>query len=119
MYAMRNQGVKVKEYDTIHQSDKSKLKWKDCKKYKDKGYIYTTCQLQADGDNLCYKMRKWNGENWYLTIPSYKKYTALDIVNMLEQIGWNNRHTTDALFDFYQENDLDLGFVKKILKNIK
>lgn len=102
----------------IQRTFTSNLKWGDCKKYKDAGYIYTTCQLQSDKDNLCYKMTCHDRKALYITIKDYKRYTAVDIMNIFIEIGWDSRHVTDALLEFYKRNGLDLGFTKKILRSI-
>lgn len=101
-------------------SNKTKLKWKEPKKYKD-DYKYPIVQIQESSSDLCFKFTPYKGANFkalYMTIENYKQYYALDIVNALEEIGFNTRHSYDAVMHFYHERDLDLGFTKKILKPI-
>lgn len=105
----------------IIRSNKTKLKWKEQKKYND-DYKYPIVQVQENDGNLCFKFTPYKGAIFkalYMTIENYKQYSALDIVNALENIGFNTRHSYDAVMHFYHEIDLDLGFTKKILKRIK
>ena len=104
--------------DNISFSRKSDLKWKGLKKYQDKGYTFPTCYIQESDGNLCFKAVRWNRENYYITIPDYKRYSALDIVNILIKYSWDSRHIIQALYDFYQENDLELGFIKPYLRSV-
>lgn len=106
----------------IEQSNKTKLKWKVPKKFKDT-YSYSTVQVQESEGNLhfkftpsmCCKVRK----PLYMTIADYTKYTALDIINALDDIGFNTRHSYDAVMQFYHDKGLDLGFATKILKDFR
>lgn len=105
----------------IIKSNKTSLKWKEPKKYKDE-YFYSIVQIQECNETLCFKFTRFKGSrlpSLYMTIENYKQYSALDIVNTLENIGFNTRHSYDAVMDFYYERDLDLGFTKKILKQIR
>lgn len=105
----------------ITKSDKSNLKWKDVPKFKD-DYNYPIVQVQESENNLYFKFTPYKGAPYkvlYMTIEDYKRYSALDIVNALDDIGFNTRHSYDAVLKFYHERDLDLGFTRKILKNIK
>lgn len=104
----------------IISSSKTKLKWKEPKKYKD-DYRYPIVQVQEIDGNLFFKFTPYKGATFkalYMTIENYKQYSALDIVNALEDIGFNTRHSYDAILQFYHERDLDLGFTRKILKQI-
>lgn len=106
----------------IIRSNKTKLKWKDIPKYKDDEYFYPIVQVQENDGNLCFKFTPYKGvifKALYMTIENYKQYSALDIVNALEDIGFNARHSYDAVMHFYNEKKMDLGFIKKILKPIK
>lgn len=107
----------------ITRSYKSKLKWKEPKKYKDDEYFYTIVQIQENGDSLCFKFTPFKSakifKKLYATIENYKQYSALDIVNALEDLGFNTRHSYDAIMQFYRDKDLDLGFTSKILKPIE
>lgn len=107
----------------IHESRKTKLKWKEPKKWKDE-YRYPIVQLQADGENLCFKFTptRYKGQivkPLYMTIESYRQYTALEVINALDDVGFNTRHSYDAVLKFYHERHLDLGFTRKILKPLK
>lgn len=105
----------------IIRSNKTKLKWKEPKKYKD-DYNYPIVQVQESDGNLCFKFTPYKGAIFkalYMTIENYKQYSALDIVNALEDIRFNARHSYDAVMHFYHEKKMDLGFIKKILKPIK
>lgn len=102
-------------------SNKTKLKWKEPKKYKD-DYKYPIVQVQESDGSLCFKFTPYKGATFkplYMTIENYKQYSALEIVNALEDIGFNTRHSYDAILQFYHERDLDLGFTRKILKQRK
>lgn len=102
-------------------SNKTKLKWKEPKKYKD-DYKYPIVQVQESDGNLCFKFTPYKGAIFkalYMTIENYKQYSAIDIVNVLESVGFNTRHSYDAVMHFYNEKKMDLGFIKKILKPIK
>lgn len=104
----------------IIRSESTKLKWKEPKKYKD-DYTYPIVQVQESDGSLCFKFTPYKGATFkplYMTIENYKKYSALEIVNALEDIGFNTRHSYDAILQFYHERNLDLGFTKKILKQI-
>lgn len=104
----------------IIRSESTKLKWKDPKKYKD-DYRYPIVQVQESDGSLCFKFTPYKGATFkplYMTIENYKQYSALEIVNALEDIGFNTRHSYDAVLQFYHERNLDLGFTKKILKQI-
>lgn len=105
----------------IIRSSKNKLKWKEPKKYKD-DYTYPIVQVQESDGDLFFKFTPYKGASskaLYMTIENYKQYSALDIVNTLEDIGFNTRHSYDAIMQFYRDKDLDLGFTSKILKPIK
>lgn len=103
----------------IIRSEKTKLKWKEPKKYKDE-YRWGICQIQEDSGNLHFKFSTGTSlKNQYMTIENYKQYTALDIINALEDIGFNTRHSYEAVMQFYKERDLEFGFIKKILKPIR
>lgn len=105
----------------IEQSNKTKLKWKESKKFKDT-YSYSTVQVQESDGNLhfkftpsmCCKVRK----PLYMTIADYTQYTALDIINALDGIGFNTRHSYDAVLHFYKEKGLRIGSTMEILKDI-
>lgn len=104
----------------IHESRKTKLKWKDVPKFKDE-YRWHVVQIQEYEDNLHFK---FSGGSIYLptiymTIENYRQYTALEVINALDDVGFNTRHSYDAVLKFYHERDLDLGFTRKILKPIK
>lgn len=104
----------------IISSNKIKLKWKEPKKYKD-DYTYPIVQVQESNGDLCFKFTPYKGATFkalYMTIENYKQYSALDIVNALEDIRFNTRHSYDAVLQFYHKRDLDLGFTRKILKQI-
>lgn len=104
----------------IKTSRKTPLKWKDVPKFKDNEYSYEIVQIQESGDDLHFKFTPFKGSQKrkvvYMVIENYRQYTALDIINGLEQIGFNTRHSNDAVMKFYKDRGLDLGFVKKILK---
>lgn len=104
----------------IIRSEKAKLKWKEPKKYKDE-YRWGICQIQEDSGNLHFKFSGAGKffKNQYMTIENYKQYTALDIINALKDIGFNTRHSYEAVMQFYKERDLEFGFIKKILKPIR
>lgn len=102
-------------------SNETKLKWKEPKKYKD-NYKYPIVQVQESDGSLFFKFTPYKKATFkalYMTIENYKQYSALDIVNTLENIGFNTRHSYDVVMDFYHKRDLDLGFTKKILKQIR
>ena len=104
----------------IIRSKSAKLKWEEPKKYKD-DYKYPIVQVQESDGDLFFKFTPYKGATFkplYMTIENYKQYSALDIVNALEDIGFNTRHSYDAVLQFYHERDLDLGFTRKILKQI-
>lgn len=103
----------------IEQSNKTKLKWKEPKRFNDE-YRYSVVQIQESEGNLHFKFtghKNYNLKPLYMTIADYTQYTALDIINALEDIGFNTRHSYDAVMQFYHEKGLDLGFTSKILKN--
>lgn len=107
----------------LTRSEKANLKWKEPRKFKDDEYFYTIVQIQESGDCLCFKFTPFKGakifKKLFVTIENYKQYSALDIVNALEEIGFNTRHSYDAVMHFYHDNNLDLGFMRNILKPMK
>lgn len=104
----------------IHESRKTKLKWKDVPKFKD-DYRWPVVQIQEHEDNLHFKFSGGSiySPTIYMTIENYRQYTALEVINALDDVGFNTRHSYDAVLKFYHERDLDLGFTKKILKPLK
>lgn len=54
-----------------------------------------------------------------MTIENYRQYTALEVINALDDVKFNTRHSYDAVLKFYHERHLDLGFIRKILKPLK
>lgn len=106
----------------IIRSEKTKLKWKDIPKYKDDEYFYPIVQVQEKDNELHFKFTPFRGslkrKITYMIIGNFRKYPALDIINALDDIGFNTRHSYDAVMQFYHKRGLDLGFTKKILKPI-
>lgn len=104
----------------IHESPKSKLKWKDIPKFKD-SYRWPVVQVQEHEGSLYFKFSGGSQytPNTYFTIEDYRKYTALEIINSLDDIGFSTRHSYDAVLKFYHDRGLDLGFVRNILKPLK
>ena len=97
---------------------KTKLKWKEPKKYKDE-YRFPIVQIQESKDNLHLKMTPHHGASFppmYITIDKYKEHTALEVLNLLALLGYHTRHANSAVLGFYYERDLDLGFLKKVLR---
>jgi hypothetical protein len=43
----------------------------------------------------------------------------LEIFNILVNIGFYTRHSHDAVFKFYHDRGLDLGFTRNFLKPLK
>lgn len=106
----------------IKTSRKTSLKWKDVPKFKDDDYVYPIVQVQESGNDLHFKFTPFKGskqrKSAYMVIENYRKNTALEIMDGLEQIGFNTRHSYDAVMKFYKDKGLDLGFVRKISKTI-
>lgn len=104
----------------IYESRKSKLKWKDIPKFKD-DYCWSIVQVQEHEGILYFKFSGGSkySPNTYFTIENYREYTALEIINSLDDIGFYTRHSYDAVLKFYHERGLDLGFTKNILKPFK
>lgn len=106
----------------IKTSRKTPLKWKDVPKFKDDDYFYSIVQVQESGNDLHFKFTPFRGSKerkaTYMVIENYRRNTALEIMDGLEQIGFNTRHSHDAVMKFYKGKGLDLGFVRKISKNI-
>lgn len=104
----------------IHKIRKSKLKWKDVPKFKD-SYRLPVVQIQEHEGSLHFKFSGGSkySPNTYFTIEDYREYTALEIINSLEDIGFNTRHSYDVVLKFYHNRELDLGFTKNILKPFK
>lgn len=96
------------------------LKWRGIPKFKDE-YVYPIVQVQEGGADLHFKFTPYKGsikrKAVYMTICDYRQYTALDIINGLEKIGFNTRHSYDAVMKFYKDRNLDLGFRRKCVKN--
>ena len=91
-------------------------------KFKD-DYLYPIVQVQGSGNDLHFKFTPFKGSQKkkaiYMVIENYRQYTALEIIDGLEQIGFNTRHSYDAVMKFYHDRGLNLGFVRKILKDIR
>lgn len=104
----------------IHESRKTKLKWKDVPKFKD-DYCWPVVQIQEHEGSLYFKFSGGSiySPNIYMTIEHYRQHTALEIINALDNVGFNTRHSYDAVLKSYHERNLDLGFTKKILKPLK
>lgn len=115
--------VKPRLIVTIKLSLNTSLKWRDVPKFKDDGYVYPIVQVQENGCDLHFKFTPFKGSQKrkvvYMVIENYQQYTALDIINGLEQIGFNTRHSHDAVMKLYKSKGLDLGFVRKTLKDIR
>lgn len=104
----------------IYKSRKSKLKWKDVPKFKD-SYRLPVVQIQEHEGSLHFKFSggfKYS-PNTYFTIEDYRRYTAIEIINSLEDIGFNTRHSYDAVLKFYHDRELDLGFTRNFLQTLK
>lgn len=104
----------------IEESYKTKLKWKEPKKFKDE-YLYSVVQIQESEGDLHFKFTRGivcRGKTFYIVIHDYTKYTALDIINALDGIGFNTRHSYDAVLHFYIEKGLRIGSTMEILKDI-
>lgn len=112
--------VKPRLIITIKLSLTTSLKWRDVPKFKDDGYVYPIVQVQENGRDLHFKFTPFKGsqkrEVVYMVIENYRQYSVLEIMDGLEQIGFNTRHSNDAVMKFYKDRGLDLGFVKKTLK---
>lgn len=104
----------------IHKSRRSELKWKDVPKFKD-SYRLPVVQVQEHEGSLYFKFSGGSkySPSTYFTIEDYREYTALEIINSLEDISFNTRHSYDAVLKFYHDRGLDLGFTKNILKPFK
>lgn len=104
----------------IHKSRKSKLKWKDIPKFKD-SYRWPVVQIQEHEGILHFKFSGGSkySPNTYFTIEDYRRYTALEIINSLDDIGFYTRHSYDAVLKFYHDRGLDLGFTRNFLKPLK
>lgn len=104
----------------IHESRKSKLKWKDIPKFKD-SYRWPVVQIQEHEGILHFKFPGGSkySPNTYFTIEDYRRYTALGIINSLDDIGFYTRHSYDAVLKFYHDRGLDLGFARNFLKPSK
>lgn len=104
----------------IHKSRKSKLKWKDVPKFKD-SYRLPVVQILDYEGSLYFKFSGGSkySPNTYFTIENYREYTALEIINSLDDIGFNTRHSYDAVLKFYHDRGLDLGFTRNFLKPLK
>lgn len=107
----------------ISASRKTSLKWKDIPKFKDDEYFYPIVQVQENGDDLHFKFTPFRGSQkrvaTYMVIEGYRKYTAFEILYGLEQIGFYTRHSNDAVMKFYHDRGLDLGSVRKTIKDIR
>lgn len=100
---------------TIHESRKTKLKWKNVPKFKD-NYRWPIVQIQEHEGSLHFKFSGGSiySPNIYMVIENYRQHTALEITNALDDVGFNTRHSYDAVLKFYHERGLELGFTRKI-----
>ena len=100
--------------------DKSpKLKWKDIKKYKAE-YGYDIVQVQSDANDLYVKFsgKHMQPNSLYYVVKEYSNTTPVEIFS-IENGFTNGRHFNDAILDFYHSNNLHLGYVKPITKQLK
>lgn len=94
----------------------TKQKWGGAKAFKDSGYFYTTIRVKDDGENLYLKANGKGKPTVYLTVRRFREYTAVEALRLLQNMGWLTRHSHEGILWAYRKNNLNLGFLVKILR---
>lgn len=81
---------------------------------KDHGYFYSKFDFYVTGDNLMIRMSGKYMETLWHVIKDFRQYTSLQVIT---EVDWG-RHWEDGIQKLWHEMDLDLGYVKRILRPI-
>ena len=133
IYLINNINNNVKKFIEIEKADN--IEWGKVKKFsggKYRGnnlYIYNTAQVTNKGNKLYMRLSGANKymikKQWLFELDNYKEITFVEVLNLINKKYITNnpyplgRHFHDALLYFYKENNLNLGYNKSILRDIK
>lgn len=100
----------------IRNDTKAKIEWT----FKDKEYLYSTVKIILKGEDLIieFLQRAVKNEPTKLTftIQGFKNKTAIQACNEVLN-GNGGRHCNNGIMTVYNDLDLNLGYVKPILKD--
>lgn len=81
---------------------------------KERSYAYSTISFFILNNSLYIKLTGVIGTRW-LVLQNYKEYTALEAIRKVD----GGRHFEDGILKIWNDNGLDLGWMNKVLKDVR
>lgn len=102
----------------IEKPDKPLTKLKYLKEFKDENYSYTKVVFYEDEKDIIVRLSGSKLSNIFYKIPDFKDHTASEIIIYNNEFDINlGKHFEDGVMEIWKEKGLDLGFIKKTLKD--